>query len=191
MNAPLPPSCEQAMTELATDPPLTSRGSWSPNCSSSTRCSCGSTSRIVPFSNASAANSSSVNSSRMSTSALPSPHTSNSLAMARSQKGRVHHRGTEQTSWRTAPRERAERPAQPGTYTAVGTLGPLTRGRSPRSLCVSVVTPLLFSRGPVGARLGGDGRRLITGRGPRQRPALDEGDDLALLHHLAVLVEHP
>ena len=31
MNAPLPPSCEQAMTELATLPPQTSRGSWSRN----------------------------------------------------------------------------------------------------------------------------------------------------------------
>ena len=34
MNAPLPPSCEQAMTELATDPPLTSRGSRAWNRSS-------------------------------------------------------------------------------------------------------------------------------------------------------------
>ena len=73
---------------------------------------------------------------------------------------RIHHR----VIVATAPRERAEGSAQPGTYTAGRRLGLLTRGRSPRSLsCFSAAgTVTRRSPGP-----GPAGSRSRTRRGPR------------------------
>src|SRR5438067_2496986 len=63
-------------------------------------------------------------------------------------------------SWRTAPRERAEGSAPPSTYSVIGRLGALTRGRSPRLPRAPVVNPGFWSafyhRRPAGQVLVAD-----------------------------------
>src|SRR5438128_1964399 len=86
MKAASPPSCEKAMTELATEPPLTRRGSRSLKRCKRSRCSPSSTRRMVPRSKPRAANSASDSSRKMSTMALPRPQIWN---------GFIHHLGTE------------------------------------------------------------------------------------------------
>ena len=75
MKAALPPSWEKPISELATLPPLANRGSWAWNFVSNSCCSSPSTSRIVPRSKPVAANSASGSSTKISTMALPRPHT--------------------------------------------------------------------------------------------------------------------